>query len=60
MFKLLTLFVFLIIHGFQFAQIQIIDSLSAEPVPFTHIRIVKNNKNVTSNHEGYFYGHITF
>ena|GEM_PF-1232781 len=55
MFKLLTLFVFLTFHGYQFAQIQVIDSLSSEPVPFTHIRAVKNNKYVISNHEGYFF-----
>lgn len=55
MFKLLTVLVFLTIHGYQFAQIQVVDSLSSEPVPFTHIRIVKNNKNVISNYEGYFF-----
>jgi hypothetical protein len=55
MFKLLTLFVFVTIHGYQFAQIQVVDSLSSDPVPFTHIRIVKNNKIVISNHEGYFF-----
>ncbi|RFC54120.1 carboxypeptidase-like regulatory domain-containing protein [Brumimicrobium aurantiacum] len=55
MFKLLTLSIFLIIHCCQFAQIQVVDSLSSEPVPFTHIRTVKNDKNVISNHNGYFF-----
>ena len=55
MFKLLTLFVFLIVQGYQFAQIQVVDSLSSEPVPFTHILAVKNNKIVISNHDGYFF-----
>jgi hypothetical protein len=55
MFRFLTLFVFLTVYGYQFSQIQVVDSLSSEPVPFTHIRIVKNNKNVISNHNGYFF-----
>ncbi|WP_107039890.1 carboxypeptidase-like regulatory domain-containing protein [Brumimicrobium mesophilum] len=55
MLKLLTLFIFLIIHGYHLAQIQVVDSLSSEPVPFTHIRAVKNNKYVISNHDGYFF-----
>lgn len=55
MFKLSILFIFLTIQGCIFTQIQVVDSLSSEPIPFTHIRIVKRDKNVISNHDGYFF-----
>lgn len=55
LFKFLTCFVFLTIQGFSFAQFQVVDSLSSEPVPFTHIRIIKQNKILISDQDGYFF-----
>ena len=50
----MTLFAFLAIQGYHFAQIQIVDSLNSKPIPFAQIHIIEKNKKLPSTHDGYF------
>jgi len=54
MIKLLTpLFSFLFISQLN-AQIQIVDSITSTPIPYTHIRTIGKNQGVISDYNGYF------
>ncbi|SFT44513.1 CarboxypepD_reg-like domain-containing protein [Lishizhenia tianjinensis] len=42
------------VQAYVLAQMQVVDSLNNEPIPFTHIRVIKTKSTVLTNSEGYF------
>lgn len=52
--KPLVLLISLLCSNFLYAQIQIIDSLTSEPIPYVHVKLVRGNKGTITNYNGYF------